>query len=94
MKRRNATGLAVWLLLAAAVAGAQTAKGPLRSGEGTELLGLTVPMRDKVQLAADVFLPRASGRWPAVLFRTPYNRKGAIQPLVSRFHQARVCGGD
>jgi hypothetical protein len=33
-------------------------------------------MRDGVHLAADVFLPRATGRWPTVLFRTPYNRKG------------------
>ena len=39
-------------------------------------LGLFIPMRDGVHLAADVFLPGTSGRWPTVLFRTPYNRKG------------------
>ncbi len=34
-------------------------------------------MRDGVRLAADLFLPDASGRFPAVLVRTPYDRKAA-----------------
>jgi hypothetical protein len=34
-------------------------------------------MRDHVKLAADLFLPEREGRWPAILIRTPYNRKGA-----------------
>lgn len=41
-----------------------------------EQLGVMVPMRDHVKLAADVFLPSGQGRWPAILIRTPYNRKG------------------
>jgi uncharacterized protein len=40
-----------------------------------EQLGLVVPMRDGVQLAADLLLPRASGRFPTLLLRTPYSRK-------------------
>ena len=33
-----------------------------------------VPMRDGVELSADVFLPDDSGGpWPAILFRTPYD---------------------
>ncbi len=40
-------------------------------------LGLVVPMRDGIHLAADLFLPRSGGRWPTVLVRTPYNRKAA-----------------
>lgn len=32
-------------------------------------------MRDGVHLAADVYLPSGQGRWPAVLIRTPYNRR-------------------
>src|SRR4051795_11787838 len=40
-----------------------------------ELLGVEVPMRDGVRLAADVSLPGVSGRWPTILVRTPYNRK-------------------
>jgi predicted acyl esterase len=40
-----------------------------------EQLGLLVPMRDSVRLAADVFLPDTTGRWPTLLLRTPYSRK-------------------
>lgn len=49
---------------------------PPASPASLEQLGRAVPMRDGVHLAADVFLPRSTGRWPAVLFRTPYDRKG------------------
>ncbi len=42
-----------------------------------EELGLVIPMRDGVRLAADLFLPHAGGRWPTVLVRTPYNRKSS-----------------
>ena len=31
------------------------------------------PMRDGVNLSADLYLPRASGRFPTVLMRTPYS---------------------
>ncbi len=40
-----------------------------------ERLGLSIPMRDGVRLAADLFLPRKTGRWPTLLLRTPYSRK-------------------
>jgi predicted acyl esterase len=45
------------------------------SPSAQEQLGLAIPMRDGVRLAADVFLPRGTGRWPTLLIRTPYNRK-------------------
>src|SRR5689334_15536049 len=35
---------------------------------------VTVPMRDKILLRADIYLPVGSGRWPTILIRTPYNR--------------------
>lgn len=34
-----------------------------------------VPMRDGVQLRADVYRPQAAGRYPVLLQRTPYNRE-------------------
>ena len=40
-----------------------------------ETLGLVIPMRDGVHLAADVFRPSSNGRWPTILVRTPYSRK-------------------
>ncbi len=47
-----------------------------------EQLGLTVPMRDGIRLAADLFLPRGNARWPTVLVRTPYNRKGPAMAVT------------
>ncbi len=40
--------------------------------------GMRVPMRDGVHLAANVFRPAASGRWPALLVRTPYGKGTAL----------------
>jgi uncharacterized protein len=48
-----------------------------RKGLTADLLDLNVPMRDGVRLTADVYRPAASGRWPAVLVRTPYSRHSA-----------------
>ncbi|CAN5714255.1 CocE/NonD family hydrolase [soil metagenome] len=31
-----------------------------------------VPMRDGISLSTDVFLPQSPGRWPTIVFRTPY----------------------
>jgi hypothetical protein len=49
---------------------------------GLELSGCSVsetymvPMRDKVKLATDVYLPRdGMGSWPVLLIRTPYGRE-------------------
>jgi putative CocE/NonD family hydrolase len=35
---------------------------------------VAVPMRDGVVLRADVYQPAASGRFPVLVFRTPYNK--------------------
>ncbi|MDQ2711416.1 MAG: CocE/NonD family hydrolase [Acidobacteriota bacterium] len=55
---------------------AQVIRNSPKPHEGLELLGSSVPMRDGVHLAADVFLPGTTARWPSILIRTPYNRKG------------------
>ncbi|MBT4865025.1 MAG: CocE/NonD family hydrolase [Planctomycetaceae bacterium] len=36
-------------------------------------LNVNVPMRDGVNLSADIYLPQASGPFPTVLIRTPYS---------------------
>jgi putative CocE/NonD family hydrolase len=36
-------------------------------------LNVKVPMRDRVNLSADIYLPKASGTFPTVLMRTPYS---------------------
>src|SRR5947209_11174208 len=63
------------IFLAAVGVVAQVVKTTPQSAIGQEQLGLVIPMRDGVRLAADLFLPKPTGRWPTVLVRTPYNRK-------------------
>ena len=38
-----------------------------------------VPMRDDVILRADILLPAESGRFPTLVYRTPYNKESALQ---------------
>jgi putative CocE/NonD family hydrolase len=74
-----------FLLMAAgiSIAAAQSATSNVPHLEPT--LVASIPMRDGIHLAADVYLPDIGGstrnhselaqRWPAVLIRTPYSRK-------------------
>ncbi|MBL8291838.1 MAG: CocE/NonD family hydrolase, partial [Bryobacterales bacterium] len=61
-----------WLLLLAALLPA--ASPPKYSVKVDP--NVRVPMRDGVALAADVYLPDTSGRFPTVIYRTPYNKAG------------------
>jgi uncharacterized protein len=46
------------------------------SGEATaDLAGVAVTMRDGVRLRADVRKPSAEGRFPTLVYRTPYDRR-------------------
>jgi uncharacterized protein len=46
---------------------------------------VAVPMRDGVRLSANVFRPGATGRYPVILLRTPYNKGDAITPAWQSF---------
>ena len=48
-------------------------------------LDVAVPMRDGVRLSANVFRPEASGRYPTILVRTPYNKGRDISPNYVAF---------
>jgi putative CocE/NonD family hydrolase len=37
-----------------------------------------IPMSDGTRLAADIYRPRAEGRYPAIVERTPYNREESV----------------
>ena len=51
---------------------------PLALPEGSVVeRDVGVPMRDGTRLAADVLRPAAAGRFPVLLFRTPYDRRRA-----------------
>ncbi len=57
---------------------------------------VAVPMRDGVVLRADVWLPAASGRFPALVYRTPYGKHLAtkqttFQKAVERGYAVVIC---
>lgn len=37
-------------------------------------IGIRIPMRDGVELVADLYLPSTEGNWPTILVRCPYDR--------------------
>ena len=56
-------------------------------------LDVKVPMRDGVNLSADIYLPKAHGKFPTVLVRTPYSNNGdaAIQKGRRLASNGYVC---
>src|SRR5215467_13964392 len=40
---------------------------------------VAVPMRDGVLLRADLLLPEGAGRFPTLVYRTPYNKESALR---------------
>ncbi len=48
--------------------------------------GMRVKMRDGVSLIADVYRPKAPGKFPVLLERTPYNRKDAATGTMLASH--------
>src|SRR4051812_39646400 len=45
--------------------------------------GVAVPMRDSVTLRADLYRPPGNGRFPVLVYRTPYSRiEAPPDPLV------------
>ncbi|MCH8114610.1 MAG: CocE/NonD family hydrolase, partial [Chloroflexi bacterium] len=43
-------------------------------------LDVKVPMRDGIELSADIYLPKAKGPFPVVLMRTPYSNN--MDPVI------------
>ena len=41
-------------------------------------LNIRTPMRDGVDLSSDIYLPQASGKFPTVLMRTPYDNNTSL----------------
>ncbi len=72
------TALLSLLLLAAA------GSEPQPEFDSHELTTVMVPMRDGVRLATDVYRPArggraVEGRFPVILYRTPYNKNGLVK---------------
>ncbi len=74
-----------WVLpLAGDLVGQERFARPAPKNEFSVQKNVVIPMRDGVQLAADLYLPRnAGGRFPVIVLRTPYNKdtyRGSIGP--------------
>jgi putative CocE/NonD family hydrolase len=72
MKHPKIFSLAICVLLAGAVAWAAG------HYEVTIERGVAVKMRDGVVLRADVYRPKAEGKFPVLLQRTPYDKRGGV----------------
>ena len=48
-------------------------------------LNVPVPMQDGIRLAANIFLPAETGRFPTILVRTPYNKGDDLLPNFRSF---------
>lgn len=54
-------------------------------GDIDQQLQIRVPMRDGVNLSTNIFRPSAAGRWPVLLFRTPYGKGREMTPNFRAF---------
>ncbi len=72
------------LLVAGSIIGQVIKHGDEMPGVRQEL-GVSVPMRDGIRLAADIFHPEGFGKWPTLLVRTPYNRKSSAMASYRAF---------
>ena len=52
-------------------------------------IDLRVPMRDGVELSADVYLPAKEGKWPVILERTPYDNSRNFYVNRARYFARR-----
>src|ERR1700746_3649934 len=52
---------------------------PAASGSEDHRMDVSVPMRDGVVLRADILLPIAEGKFPALIYRTPYGKHFALR---------------
>jgi putative CocE/NonD family hydrolase len=78
------------LCLPLALAAEVPAQTPDASGNVALTSDVMVPMRDGIQLATDIYLPAEagkarSGRFPALLMRTPYNKEVRATPFARYF---------
>ena len=75
MNRRNVSRLAAVMMVVFAVALVRAAD----SFEVTVERGVTMQTRDGVTLRADIYRPTAEGKYPVLLQRTPYDKRGGVE---------------
>ena len=83
---RDARALSVLAAILAALRRRNGARGAAGRGPAR---ASRCPMRDGVKLSADVLRPKAEGRFPTLVYRTPYDRKRASEDEVGRRPRSR-----
>jgi len=88
--RRAAAILAVLALTLGGAATMALAAEPVSDRD------VSIPMRDGVVLKADLFRPAADGRFPTLVYRTPYGRKhaegnGVVRAALERGYAVLLC---
>ena len=74
------------VLLLLGVPAILTAQQPAATDQSTKFLienDVTIPMRDGVVLRADVLRPHAEGRFPVLVYRTPYGKEFALKDYTT-----------
>jgi predicted acyl esterase len=61
-----------------------TAEMKARLEKAPKFVEMSMPMRDTVVLAANVYLPAGTGPFPTVLLRTPYIKDNPREPLAAQ----------
>ena len=75
MRTNNIPALLLATLLFTSIAFAQTAAPAPEPYSVQVQASVRVKMRDGVSLVCDIYRPKAEGKFPVLLIRTPYNRK-------------------
>lgn len=71
--------IAAWFVLTTAGHAPVAIAGAPEAGEFRVERDLAVPMRDGVVLRADVYRPQRGGRFPVLVYRTPYGKHHAAE---------------
>jgi putative CocE/NonD family hydrolase len=77
--------LVLLILAAAGLLSAQSTESALASSGRMEQ-NVAIAMRDGVRLRADVFLPVGEGRFPVLVYRTPYGKDNALKEYMTFRH--------
>ena len=79
--------LAAWFALSASsLLLAQASASATFASETTVETNVAIPMRDGVQLRANVLRPRETGRFPVLVYRTPYGKDNALKEYMTFRH--------
>lgn len=88
MKKRLLILGCVWLTASLLTIVSLTKNSTVSADEIKILRYREIPMRDGVRLYADVYLPRAEGRYPTLVVRTPYGvQRDGVHETMMKFAQ-------